>query len=197
MSVLCSPSLTKIISIVDCCFLILQAQIFFSLSVVGWTQNCMTNDRQLQKPRTSAANAVQDARAAEVTPHAAVAGVQGGNTTGALALRRSRRRRGGNLTTTACSTAPAAFHVARGRNSIDFGPRDLLRGRSLCSKESSTSTCSLSFWTTRDRPWILHLLNCQVPHELLLQRQQGIDHRSCIYSMVQYLMSYCCKGNGT
>ena len=55
----------------------------------------MTNDWQLQKPRTSDANAVQDARAAEeVTPSAAVAGVQGGNTTGALALRRSRRRRG-------------------------------------------------------------------------------------------------------
>ena len=45
----------------------------------------MTNDRQLQKPRTSAANTAQDARAAEVTPHATVAGVQGGNTTGALA----------------------------------------------------------------------------------------------------------------
>ena len=59
----------------------------------------MTNDRQLQKPRTSAANAVQDARAAEVTPHTAVAGVQGGNTTGALALRRSRRRRGGKFDT--------------------------------------------------------------------------------------------------
>ena len=156
----------------------------------------MTNNRQLQKPRTSAANAVQDARAAEVTPHAAVAGVQGGNTTGALALRRSRRRRGGNLTPTACSTAPAAFHVAGGRNSIDFGPRDLLRGRSLCSKES-TSTCSLPIWTTRDRPRISHLLNRQVPHELLLQRQQGIDHGSCIYSMVRYLMSYCSKGNGT
>ena len=170
-----------------------------------------------QQPRQSPASngeAVHGARAEEITP--SVAGVRRKNNT--APERRSTRRRGGGLTP-GCSTgpaafnvaggrnsidlgpkdaptAPAAFHVAGGRNSIDFGPRDLLRGRSLCSKES-TSTCSLPIWTTRDRPRISHLLNCQVPHELLLQRQQGIDHGSRIYSMVRYLMSYCSKGNGT
>ena len=79
------------------------------------------DDQQQQQPAASNGEAMWDDGAEEVTPSVAVAraGVRRRNTTGPV--RRSMRRRG-DISTPGCSTAPAAFNVAGGRNSIDLPP---------------------------------------------------------------------------
>ena len=88
-------------------------------------QNCDMDNCQRRQPPASNGEAIRDARAEEITP--SVAGVQRRNNT--APERRSTRRRGG--LTPGCSTGPAAFNVAGGRNSIDLGPRTLSRGTGI------------------------------------------------------------------
>ena len=85
------------------------------------------DDQQQQQPAASNGEAMWDDGAEEVTPSVAVAraGVRRRNTTGPV--RRSMRRRG-DISTPGCSTAPAAFNVAGGTNSIDLPPKDAPRG---------------------------------------------------------------------
>ena len=87
-------------------------------------------DQQQQQPAAFNGEAMWDNGAEEVTPSVAVAraGVRRRNTTGPV--RRSMRRRG-DILTPGCSTAPAAFNVAGGTNSIDLPPKDAPRGEGL------------------------------------------------------------------
>ena len=89
------------------------------------TQNCDMDNRQRRQPPASNGEAICEARAEEITP--SVAGVRRRNNT--APERRSTRRRSG--LTPGCSTGPAAFNVAGGRNSIDLGPRTLSRGTGI------------------------------------------------------------------
>ena len=79
------------------------------------------DDQQQQQPAAFNGEAMWDNGAEEVTPSVAVAraGVQRRNTTDPV--RRSMRRRGNSLAP-GYLTAPAAFNVAGGRNSIDLPP---------------------------------------------------------------------------
>ena len=79
------------------------------------------DDQQPQHPVASNGEAMLDDGAEEVTPSVAVAraGVRRQNTTDPV--RRSMRR-GGNSLAPGYLTAPAAFIVAGGRNSIDLPP---------------------------------------------------------------------------
>ena len=75
------------------------------------TQNCDMDNWQPRQSSASNGEAVHGARDEEITP--SVAGVRRKNNT--APERRSTRRRGGGLPP-GCSTGPAAFNVAGGRN---------------------------------------------------------------------------------
>ena len=89
------------------------------------------NEQQPRQSPASNGEAVHGARAEEITP--SVAGVRRKNNT--APERRSTRRRGGGLTP-GCSTGPAAFNVAGGRNSIDLGPKDASWGTGIRTNNS-------------------------------------------------------------
>ena len=95
------------------------------LVIIAWegVHNCEMDNQQPQRPAASNGEAMWECGAEKGTPSVNVtvarAGVRRRNTTDPV--RRSMRR-GGNSLAPGYLTAPAAFNVAGGRNSIDLPP---------------------------------------------------------------------------